>query len=181
MYNLFFKSTGESSLPVKIFFVALASLLVMTLPDNSFAQSARTDHNSIYLELLGNGILYSINYDRMFSESICGRIGIMYIPTGEVDGEENVNVTIVPVTANYLVGKGKHKLELGLGALFVFADRDFDEQGGAVDEQGVAGTATFGYRFQPLNGGFVFRIGFTPIFTDNGFAPWGGLSFGYGF
>ncbi|MFQ5652595.1 MAG: hypothetical protein ACE5IY_21895 [bacterium] len=180
MYNLFFKSTVEGSLPAKIVFVALASLLVMTLPDNSFAQPARTDRNSVYIELLGNGLLYSINYDRMFSESVGGRIGIMYFGAAEVDGDEDVNLTVVPVMANYLVGKGTHRLELGLGALLVFAARDFDEKGGAVDEQGVAGTATVGYRFQPLNGGFLFRAGVTPIFSDK-VSLWGGLSLGYGF
>ncbi|MFQ5675784.1 MAG: hypothetical protein ACE5G1_07815 [bacterium] len=158
----------------------ISILTLSAVSDAAYAQSARTDHNSVYLELLGNGVFFSINYDRMFSESLCGRVGFSYAELDDEKGD-NVFVTFVPVVANYLVGKGKHKLELGLGALFIFAARDFDETDTDVDKSGILGTATVGYRFQPLNGGFVFRVGFTPIFADDGFAPWGGLSFGYGF
>jgi hypothetical protein len=181
MYNnIFFKSSGEGSLSAKIFLIALASLLAMTWPENSRAQSVRTAHNSVYLELLGNGALYSMNYDRMFSESVGGRIGVMYIALNEDQGNDNVSVTFVPVMVNYLVGEGKHKLELGLGALLVFASGGFDETGD-FEGSGVGGTATFGYRLQPPGGGFVFRVGFTPIFSSSGFLPWGGASFGFGF
>ena len=157
--------------------------MLSAVSNKAHAQSARTDHNSVYLELLGNGVFFSINYDRMFSQSIGGRVGFSYAELDDEDGEGNVFVTFVPVVANYLVGKGKHKLEIGLGALVVFASRDFFGFGGtsAVDNSGVFGTGTFGYRLQPPDGGFVFRAGFTPIFSAKKLSLWGGLSFGYAF
>jgi len=45
----------------------------------------------------------------------------------------------------------------------------------------VGGTATIGYRYQQNDGGFLFRIGFTPLFGSGGFQPWGGLSLGFSF
>jgi hypothetical protein len=40
-------------------------------------------------------------------------------------------------------------------------------------------TATIGYRSQPKEGGFLFRIGFTPLFDFSDFIlPWIGLSVG---
>ncbi len=188
MYNSFLKLTKEGFHPLKISFVIIAIFLVMSFPQNSFAQqSRRSAYNSVYLELLGNGVFYSINYDRMFSKSMGGRIGIMWI----TDGDDSFSV--LPVMANYLIGKGKHKLELGLGALVVFA---FGPAAENEVDSGIRGTATVGYRLQPPDGGFVFRVGFTPIFfageefnlgrprsqqSATAFAPWGGLSIGIGF
>lgn len=41
------------------------------------------------------------------------------------------------------------------------------------------GTAVAGYRYVPHDGGFTFRIGFTPLISQEGVFPWGGMSFGY--
>jgi hypothetical protein len=41
---------------------------------------------------------------------------------------------------------------------------------------------TFGYRYQPVNGGFNFRAGINPIFNSSAFIPYfAGISFGYTF
>ncbi len=169
----------------KRFALLLTALsLLFICPGTSWAQEGKKASNSIYLELLGNGAVYSLNYDRMFSNSVSGRIGIMSVPVDEatLDVDEDdvkVDLTTLPIMINYLKG-GNHKLEIGGGVILVFVSADIKEVG-SVEGSGVLGTATLGYRYQPRAGGFNFRIGFTPIFDQGGFSPWAGLSLGYSF
>ena len=58
---------------------------------------------------------------------------------------------------------------------------DFFGVGSGSGGTAVGGTATIGYRYQPSNGGFLFRIGFTPFFAEDGFAASGGISLGFSF
>ncbi len=143
------------------------------------AQSAHSARSSVYLELLGNAGIYSVNYDRLLSPTASGRIGVMlFSVNGRSPNGGNVTVTLVPVMVNYLKGNN-HKFEVGVGPLFAFASGKFDEIG--FEESGVGGTATIGYRYQPQKGGFNFRVGFTPIFASGGVLPLVGVSFGFGF
>jgi hypothetical protein len=148
--------------------------------------------NSIYLELGGNALLYSINFDRMISPDMGARIGIGYMglstgtaPTDGPDHNASVSVLLVPATFNFFVSShdgnhvGSSKLELGLGVALVDINGDFG--GTTFSGAGVGGTATIGYRYQPYDGGFLFRIGFTPVFASSTFFPWGGISFGLTF
>lgn len=153
--------------------------------------------NSLYLEIAGNGILYTVNYDRRFTNKISGRLGVMRA------GAFGVSFTAVPLTGSYLVGSGNHRFELGLGPQFLRVSVDASDAVSGVtggtgnistsnsssgglgfdeDATTVAATGIIGYRYQPMNGGFVFRIGLTPTFAPGaGFLPWGGLSLGYSF
>jgi hypothetical protein len=46
----------------------------------------------------------------------------------------------------------------------------------------ILGTMSFSYRLQPVDTGFSFRAGLTPIFNKNFFIPYyAGLSLGYSF
>lgn len=160
-----------------IIFVLLG---LMHLPFSGAFSQERTAYNSVYLELAGNGIIYSMNYDRMFLESFSGRIGIMFLSATSESGGGNVSITFLPIMANYLIGSANHKFEVGVGPLIVIASATFTETG-SFSGTAVGGTATAGYRYQPTDGGFNFRAGFTPIFGAGGFLPWAGVSFGYGF
>lgn len=158
-------------------------LIINGIPGKTMAQDinkpARPDfsRNSVYLEILGQGGIYSLNYDRLFSEYFGGRIGFSAF-TSIFES----SFLLVPITANYLVGSKNHHLELGAGVVFGsidFNDSESDAKGSALIE-----TATIGYRYQPKQDGFLFRIGFTPLIrlgSDGDFLPWGGLSVGYSF
>jgi hypothetical protein len=174
--------------------------LIVALSTTSLAQSP-TARNSLYGEFAGNGLIYSVNYDHLLSDVIGARIGVSYT------APELVSLTTFPVQAYYLIGlgSGSSKLEFGLGVT-VFLQREYQSFSfaAAPDDQlkdnNVLGTATVGYRYQRADGGFIFRVGFTPFFgkfsheKDFGpfgpaaeyedvfrFVPWGGISFGYGF
>jgi hypothetical protein len=86
---------------------------------------------------------------------------------------------------NYVFGKpnSAQTFEVGAGitlltrkvALYYYG---FDEKqsGNAI------GAITFMYRIMPVNGGFSFRIGFTPIIgTAGDLFPMGTVGFGYAF
>lgn len=138
--------------------------------------SATTRAQNVYVELLGQGILLSANYDTRFSNKrngIGGRIGIGYIAGG---GD---NVTTIPIGLNYLLGKGKSFFEIGLGVTYFSGklnDDIFD-----LKFKNFVGTTSFSYRLQPVNSGFSFRGGLTPIFGSGYFYPFYGLSLGYTF
>jgi hypothetical protein len=173
--------------------LALTALILLP-PGLTAAQesAAETDRpidapNAIYFELGGNGIIYTFNYDRRFQDKLTGRIGLMYVggsvSTSEGESGE-ADILLIPVMVNGLLGGGNHRFELGLGPVFAGASGsgttvegvDFEASGFGFG--GVA--STIGYRHQPVDGGFVFRIGLTPFLLGD-FALWGGLSLGYAF
>jgi hypothetical protein len=174
--NGFLTTTNIRRIVMKLLIVLFT---IVTLYCPAIAQSP-TSPNSIYLELLGNGLFYSVNYDRMFTESFGARVGIGFVQATEA------SLTTIPIMAHYLFGSGSSKLEIGFGACMLlqpewsgisFIGSEDKEARGSQ----ILGTATLGYRYQRTDGGFVFRAGVTPIFGVIGFKLIGGLSFGYGF
>ena len=145
------------------------------------AEAQQVARNSVYIELLGNGGLYSLNYDRKITDNVSARVGLMAFGGESIEGDR-IGLSLVPLMANYLVGQGNHRLELGGGPVVAYAAGNIKEDGiGEFSDFGMIGTATFGYRYQPLQGGFNFRLGFTPLFSSSDVAPSFGVSFGYGF
>jgi hypothetical protein len=146
--------------------------------------------NTIHFELLGSGLLYSINYDRLFTHNFAGRVGWMYF-SGDATSDDptdpkvTFSMNLIPITGSYLVGAGNHRLELGGGPVLAFVSADVDDGVQGVSASGLASIAMIvGYRYQPMDGGFNFRVGFTPHYVINGkppLLPWAGLSLGYTF
>lgn len=132
---------------------------------------------NVFVELGGQGLFFTANYDTRFGKArngLGGRIGFGAI------GVDNTNFVTVPVSLNYLLGEGKNFFEIGLGATYGKLSADEDSFFGSGDE--IIGTLAFMYRYQPLTSGFSFRGGFTPVFSSDGFIPYfGGLSLGYTF
>lgn len=128
---------------------------------------------NIYMELGGQGLVFTANYDTRFSNKrngLGGRIGI-----GAIGGGGD-NLITIPVSLNYLLGEGKNLFEIGLGA--TYANASFLDSNGST----VFGTMSFMYRLQPIKSGFSFRGGFTPIFNADAFIPYyAGISLGYTF
>lgn len=155
--------------------ILMAGMAFAFTPSQSHAQGAK---NAVYAELAGNALIYSVNYDRRFGQNFTGRLGVMRAGVG------GVSFTNIPIMGNYLVGSGNHRFELGIGPqIFIVSIDVGNDSGFGFEEDGTAfgGTATIGYRYQPTDGGFVFRVGLTPSFSSAGFLPWAGLSLGYAF
>ncbi len=133
---------------------------------------------NIFVELGAQGLLFTANYDTRFGNKRNGIGGRVGVGAFSVDG---ATLVTVPVSLNYLLGEGKNFFEIGLGA--TYASLGIDDQDAFFGSGNtVIGTMAFMYRLQPVNSGFSFRGGFTPIFTSDGFLPYfAGISLGYTF
>lgn len=134
---------------------------------------------TFYVEALGPGLI-SANYDFRFAEKPNGwggRAGIGYFAA------DGASFMAIPVQVNYLLGgKNGNYFEIGGGASYVKASARslFSDDNATGDD--VMGSLTFGYRLQPIGGGFNFRAGLSPLFSSGYFIPyWPHLSFGYTF
>jgi hypothetical protein len=183
-----FSKFAAWTLPVTLIIVLTMSFL----SPEAVAQTVTNAPNSIYVEFGGNALLYSLNYDRLLSESISGRVGIMYYSEAGTSTSSAFSLTIIPVIVNYLIGSGRSKLELGAGIDILSLSALPIEQepklaGFVFIKSGFVWTAVVAYRYHPLDSGLNFRIGFTPSIgwaatgADINTLPWLGLSVGYSF
>jgi hypothetical protein len=168
--------------------IALLACGSACLAQAGAAQSAR---NAVYLELLGNGGLYSVNFERILNDTLALRVGFATwnSPAIFYDGTPPDRFTTVPVTVSYLLGGGERKLELGGGVTFGRETRDrfsSDKKSSSFSNL----TGVIGYRSQPPGRGYLFRAGVTPFYSfdqgedaypDPGFTLSAGVSFGYRF
>ena len=143
----------------------------------------------VYLELGGPGLLYSMNYERKFTDRLWGRVGAGYF---FISGSANIGI-------QYLFGDGPWHIESGIGFSGAFMEdiltgftinfgesNDNNEENGSDREYMAYYNTTIGLRYQPNryeNRDLFFRISFTPLINYNlkGAAPWAGISFGVSF
>lgn len=134
---------------------------------------------AFYFEAGGPGLALTINYDARFGHKRNGfgyRVGAGYFASG------GNNVFTIPIQVNYLVGNGSSLIEFGAGTTFLNSYGDNKGKTFIFDRvTGFIGTATIGYRYQPEQKGINLRIGFVPIFYDEGIIAAGGVSVGYTF
>lgn len=132
---------------------------------------------SIYGEFLGNGIVFSVNYDVLFKgdKGFGARAGLGFL------GVNNASVFTVPLGLFHLSGKAPHYFEAGFGVTYMKGTIDL----GTNDKEtgdGFTYLPTVGYRFAPLGKNFTGRVYFGPLITGSVVLfPWGGVSIGYKF
>ena len=160
-------------------------------PAPGMAPADSSARNSVYLELLGNGGVYSFNFEREILPHLGLRIGAA---TWEDEGEGFFGSTSThrhitfPLMLNYGMGGGNSRLELGGGLLLGQSKRT------GYEERTTSGflslTASIGYRYQRPRGGVLFRAGLTPFYSldsredaypDAGLSASLGMSIGYAF
>ena len=148
---------------------------------------------SFYAELGGPGILFSANIDSRFKPShlgLGGRVGIgfvtadetVYNPGNDYPTYESRSVITVPVQLNYIFGKGNspHTFEVGGGVTYV--GRNLEVLNFYEDNtSNFFGSFAFMYRRQPADGGFTWRIGFTPLVAKGYIQPFGAAGVGFSF
>ncbi|SJZ32273.1 hypothetical protein SAMN02745205_00267 [Porphyromonas cangingivalis] len=153
----------------------------------------RTDvvPKSIFVEAAGLGLTpLSLNFETRFDRRLNGwglRVGGSYYGSG------SNGVVTVPIQVNYLLGRRGRYFEMGAGATFMRGHYSLYDTGcvrrhRSGSDFNLAGTLTLGFRYQPVKGGFMFRVGFSPILTTKGeankliFVPYiPYLSLGYSF
>lgn len=139
--------------------------------------------NAVYIEGLGNGGLYSLNYDHRFANDLSVRAGFSAWWLGGTNEGFGFGLIALPLTVNYLLGGNGEYLELGWGLVpgIFGASLTLFGQTSTASQPFIFGTGIIGYRYQPIKSGMIFRIDFTPLFTLKGLLPWGGISLGYAF
>lgn len=155
--------------------------------------------SSFIAEIGGPGIAFSANYDTRFKQSrlgLGGRIGIGFVSayddyydpnTGNYYGGDQQSAITLPVQLNYIFGKNNspHSFEVGGGLTYVTKKlniMNFDYYSGNEDHRTqLFGTFSFMYRRQPVNGGFSWRVGFTPLVGNGYIQAFAAASVGYNF
>ncbi len=138
--------------------------------------------NGIYAEALGSGLVYTLNYERWLSSSFALRLGFGYLPVSAEKKNGTTaseSATDAPLTLSWFpFDASSSKLEIGAGFSYIDLTkpvRGFPE-GSNIGYAGIVG-----YRYEEPDGGFLFRIDFTPVMLAGTLYPWGGVSLGYGF
>lgn len=160
--------------------------------------------NSVYLEGLGAGPAYSINYERRFADDYGFRAGFSYLRAStsaafaNTSGSARATIVSFPLTFSYLGVRGRTSgLELGGGATLVYSGGAGTAGVVSTSKSGLLpiGLIMAGYRYHPAGGaGFQFRIGGALLVAEGlafkasvdtpgklGAIPWGYVSFGAGF
>lgn len=148
----------------------------------------RDPRQSVFLEVGGPGVAYSVNYERYLSPDWSIRAGGSVFSLVESETRDAMTAFVAPITGQYLFFEGAHHLELGAG-LHVGVIRSTLNTYDQAEAFGmIAATGVVGYRYQKPDGGWLFRATFTPMYWGERFAIlgsplqlWGGLSVGYAF
>lgn len=168
--------------------LALAFATAVAVPAASLAAQDGAD-NVAYLELLGSGGPWSVNFERALG-ALHVRAGFANWSSDDSFGAGTSSYTSVPVTVSFLRGRGRHRFESGGGV--TVGRESFRSSFGSGNESSQFTTITgiIGYRYQKPEGGFVFRAVVVPMYglgnaesayPDKGFFPSAGLSFGLAF
>ena len=145
----------------------------------SFGVSAQTEAEKftakhlVYLELAGNAGLYAFNYGRSIYQKrafkVIGSAGIS-LWADQIAGSK-IWKPAIPLEVSALIGKRKHHLEFGLGITpYLLSEVNFSTDSGTfIQTKGPNFVRTIvplriGYRYQMPDGGFFFRVGYTPFF-----------------
>jgi hypothetical protein len=157
-------------------------LIFIFIGYNESKAQSEFNRNSIFGELGGSAGLISLNFDKRFSKSPEGfgvRVGAGYMAW------QDTEIYNFPILVNYLAGNNGKYFEMGFGTTIGYArerSEPNDPELSFEPYMSLFGSINIGYRYQPLNGGFNFRAGISPILDFGNVIPfWPYLSFGYSF
>lgn len=148
-------------------------LVFLTISNPTFAQTELlqfTAKNGIYLELGGSSGRYALNYSRIFHQK--GKLKLN-ASAGFSMWRDKVNdfktywLPVIPLEVTALYGNLNHHLEMGFGFTSLLDRTLFYDSGSLELDDKVVFDAFIplrvGYRYQKPEGGFFFRVGYTPI------------------
>ena len=150
----------------------------------------------IYSEFGGPGVLLSINYDSRIKKGeylgLGYRVGagfcIATFESGNIDAwgypdYYTRSYYTIPIGINYVLGKkgSSHSFEMGAGTTILTRKVSLFYYDVATPGHFI-GHLSFMYRRVPVDGGFSFRAGFTPVIGTSGdLLPMAAVGFGYSF
>ncbi len=168
MTNLIFIKS-KKHIPFFVLFVIFCLIFL----EINYAQSniAHIPTNNIFIELGGNGLFVSLNYEYIFNNNYGVKVGFGTLLIAGIS---------YPIMLNKYFGNEK-KIELGFGIVpFSFLEKD-SYWGSKSD--GLLLIGTIGHHYSKSPSGMLFRYSFTPAYNiaDNKFILYLGLSIGVAF
>lgn len=161
----------------KSFVLTFAVLIMSTLLAGQGKPAeplTRKGLKSVYVEVLGNGLFLTLNYEKLLTDKLGFRVGGLVVPIeGKLSGVGTIMGTAV-------WGDGNFCMEAGLGVMTIMGEY-ISIATDDVNSIMLAVTGTIGVRYQPKGKGIVLRLGFTPIAAPGGVLPWAGAGIGYSF
>jgi len=166
--------------------------------------SARAiNKNAVFFELGGNGVFYSINYERIiFSKGkahLSARVGYEFLPRSVFKAITSLSSNVLLAEVNVFCGRENSFFETGFGISYDTEEHIEHtylnvESSAEKSYHDIYYFYRIGYRYHEPSG-FIFRAAATPFiyflpqyvrgqWKRNGemyFYPWAGLSFGYSF
>lgn len=145
--------------------------------------------NFVKAELLGPGILSSLNYERMVGEKLGVRVGYGGLSVDTTDDLDlsttTVKITAIPIGVFYnALGQNNHKISVGGGIDML----SLDVTGGVVDLLGTdlsegisAPYGQVGYRYHRGTGGFHLSTDLYMIMFDGATVSTVGIGLGWSF
>ncbi|MBX9784028.1 MAG: hypothetical protein K2X48_12130 [Chitinophagaceae bacterium] len=136
-------------------------LLIFSLP--SFLSAQKSKKNTAYVQLWGNGLIVSANYERQFTNKpgLNAQIGV---------GLGNYKPT-VPIGLNYLFNLKNQKSFIETGFSVVLAEKNlfyndfvFATPDPILKEYSTGYVPSIGYRYHASKG-FMLKIIYSPFFT----------------
>jgi hypothetical protein len=166
--------------------VLFAAALVLLAAPAAWAEHTRvTNPNALSVEVLGRGILYSVDYDRVMNDDMAAGIGIGKVNLNLPDGTDSgLHTTVVPAYVNYYFTRDQGSI-YATGGVTVVSDSStangLVSSPGNVKFNSNAVLPNFGLGYENRgDSGFLVRLTALAIVAKS-VAPWGGLTFGYAF
>ena len=161
--------------------IVLSPLFLLSQNNDTLVNKIKS--NSVYFELLGNGVVFSLNYEKILinkRNNLGIRFGFGFSPEDEIR-----DIFTIPIELIVIFGNKKHHLELGIGSSFYSVIIKPQNQRKYMNYS-MMFFGRIGYRYTAIKG-FLFRVGFTPVVEipgllfDKPFHLHGGISIGYSF
>lgn len=195
---MLFTSHGNFSLQIRLILIGFI-LVLLILPFQAFSQKEAvifSARNAVYLEFGGSSGIYAINYSKIFHQKgklkLNASAGFSMLPNEKIDSK-TIWLPAIPLEITALFGKSSHHLEMGFGfTSYLDKTTAMDSETFELSDKVVFGAVIpvrIGYRYQKPEGGFFFRVGYTPLFgvpvragKSWSFNPYhAGISFGKSF
>ncbi len=157
-------------------------IILLVVSALAFSQEKKIKSNILYVELLGNGLFSSLNYEGMISNNFSARIGVGFWYDYSVSNSgSHHDLGFDPLAMlNYLIEiYGNNYIELGGGVLIATTTFTIGDTFGPSSFT-IVPTTAIGYRYSPNDGGFFISAAFD-MFISSGIFPWGGVGLGYRF
>lgn len=157
--------------------ILVSCLLLLGISNTAKSQTIESK-NAVYVEFLGKGLYYSINYERNIFEiseklSVQGSVGFSLFP-GLTDIEKSTDF-LMPLELNLRYNMGSHNIVAGYGTTFwSYSVYDIPITAENASQQPIEPVLkktkewfahmVLEYRYQKPDGGLMFKAGWSPLF-----------------